>query len=386
MPRKLRRDAPGTWHHVTNRGVGDAPIFETEAEARYFLSRLAKLVRRGSIELHAYSISSRSYQLLLRSVDGELPRAMRWCQELYSRWANRRRRREGSLFRGRYRSAALDGDAHRVAVLRYVDCDARKRRTSDTVSLSSSPRDRGGRGCAWLASTWVDEIARRLSGRPVLSSEDYSEALHVEEPAGLRFFVEHRLERTARGERDFLDELLLYSNGQLSHWLESEIPPGAGSAPERILASPHSITRLTSRERRLDPERHLRLGRKRRPWWDILEAGLLRNLCGLSFDEIGARYDVSAQAARGRLREHRRALSAEPLYLADAARLARGVLTLDHPLWGTRTQRLVPMERPAALHLSNGSPAGGSATRDRGGASRDASPHPAAVRRALGMQ
>lgn len=363
MPRKLRRDAPGSWHHVSNRGVGRTPIFETEAEARHFLSRLARLVRRGSIELHAYSLTSDSYQLLLRSLEGELPRAMRWCQELYSRWANRRRRREGSLFRGRYRSAVLDGAAHRLAVLRHIDCEARRALATDGVVVSSSTVYRNGSRPAWLCSALVEETARRFAGRPVFATDDYRSAMHVEQPSGLRFFVERRLERTPRGEIDFLDELLDYSPDELEAWLGKSLGSVRHGSPDRILTSPHSITLLCGRERRLDPERHLKLGRKRRPWWDILEAGLLRSLCGLAFEEIGARYDLSAQAARGRLAEHEKALEQVPEYRAAAARLACGALGLDHPL---RTTRSVPSPRE----------------RDRGGASLDASPCLPRVRRA----
>ena len=382
MPRKLRRDAPGTWHHVSNRGVGHAPIFETEAEARYFLSRLARLVRKGSIELHAYSITSGSYQLLLRSLEGELPRAMRWCQELYSRWANRRRRREGSLFRGRYRSAVLDGSAHRIAVLRHIDCEARRALGTDGIVLSSSSIFRNGSRPGWLCSNLAEETVRQFAGTAAFAADDYRDAMHVEQPSGLRYFVERRLERTARGETDFLDEVLQYSQAELSTWLAEALVAGRQGSPDRILTSPHSITLLCGRERRLDPDRHLKLGRKRRPWWDILEAGLLRSLCGLSFDEIGARYDVSAQAARGRLAEHRKALAQVPEYVAAAARLARGALVLDHPLWSARSPRIVPNSKPADLHLATGQ--SGDERRDGGGASLDASPHLPRVRKAQG--
>ena len=55
MVRRDRRDRPGSWHHVINRAVGRRPLFEDRSDVRYFLSRLAREVRRGSLEVHAWA-------------------------------------------------------------------------------------------------------------------------------------------------------------------------------------------------------------------------------------------------------------------------------------------------------------------------------------------
>src|SRR5688572_12930314 len=56
MARAPRMDRPGAWHHVANRGLARRTLFESKADIRFFLSRVARVVRRGELEIHAYSI------------------------------------------------------------------------------------------------------------------------------------------------------------------------------------------------------------------------------------------------------------------------------------------------------------------------------------------
>ncbi len=47
MERNYRRELPGSWHHVGNRGIAKHALFENRSNVRYFLSRHAREVRRG---------------------------------------------------------------------------------------------------------------------------------------------------------------------------------------------------------------------------------------------------------------------------------------------------------------------------------------------------
>ena len=123
MPRRRRLDAPGVWHHVMNRAVARRPIFERLEDVRYFLSRVAHAVRRGQLEVHAFCILLNHYHLLVRSLDGQLSDAMRRIQNEFVRYFNRSRRRDGPLFRGRFRSKPVRSGEYRWKLLRYIDAN-----------------------------------------------------------------------------------------------------------------------------------------------------------------------------------------------------------------------------------------------------------------------
>lgn len=121
MSRSPRTDRPGQIHHVMNRGIARRVVFETRADVRAFLCLLAIAVRRGQIEVIAFCVMTTHFHLVLRSLDGRISRTLRWVLNVYVRWFNRRRRRDGPLFRGRFRSVPVESGRQLWQVIRYVD-------------------------------------------------------------------------------------------------------------------------------------------------------------------------------------------------------------------------------------------------------------------------
>lgn len=102
MARRPRRDQPESWHHVVHRALAKRPYFETRSDKRYFLAQIAHEVRAGRLELHAFSLMTTHFHLLVRSPVGESSNSMRRIQNAYSRYFNRRRKRDDPLIRARY--------------------------------------------------------------------------------------------------------------------------------------------------------------------------------------------------------------------------------------------------------------------------------------------
>ena len=95
MPRNPRNDHEGGVFHLTNRGGAKRTTFEVDRDYRYAKSRLAYAVRRGEIEVLAFSFLMTHFHLLVRS-RGRLSEAMRRIQNEYVRYFNRARRRDGT--------------------------------------------------------------------------------------------------------------------------------------------------------------------------------------------------------------------------------------------------------------------------------------------------
>ena len=124
MARRPRRDGPDTWHHAMNRTMARRTLFENDEDRRFFQSLLAREVRNGRLEIHAYSLMLTHFHLLVRSVNGQLSAAMRRIQNRYARRFNRTRKRDGSLFRGRFLSRRIDDLAYRRDVVTYIHDNA----------------------------------------------------------------------------------------------------------------------------------------------------------------------------------------------------------------------------------------------------------------------
>lgn len=69
---------------------------------------------------HAYCLMGNHYHLLVETPDANLAKGMRQLNGAYTQWSNRRHRRAGHLFQGRYKSILVDKDAYLLELCRYV--------------------------------------------------------------------------------------------------------------------------------------------------------------------------------------------------------------------------------------------------------------------------
>ena len=120
MARPLRIEYPGAWYHVMNRGRRKEPIFFEAWDYDLFLKVLKEAHRLFKIEIHAYAFMPNHYHLLIRTPEGNLSRAMRHINGVYTQKINKRMKTDGSLFRGRYKSIVIHAEEYLLELVRYI--------------------------------------------------------------------------------------------------------------------------------------------------------------------------------------------------------------------------------------------------------------------------
>ena len=120
MARPLRIEYPGAIYHVMNRGVARQAVFrETDDYAR-FLHVLGESHALWGVEVLAYCLMKNHYHLCLRTPFGNLARVMRHVNGVYTQRVNRAHRRDGAVFRGRYKALVIEVETYLAAVIRYI--------------------------------------------------------------------------------------------------------------------------------------------------------------------------------------------------------------------------------------------------------------------------
>lgn len=120
MSRPIRIQYPGAVYHVMNRGNARQTIFKTPDHYQLFLRCLSEAIQLWHLKLHAFSLMPNHYHLLIETPAGNLSRAMRHLNHVYTQRFNRMIGRDGHLFRGRYKSILVEDDAYLVELLRYI--------------------------------------------------------------------------------------------------------------------------------------------------------------------------------------------------------------------------------------------------------------------------
>jgi REP element-mobilizing transposase RayT len=324
MPRIPRFDCPNCWHHVMSRGIARRTLFENEPDIRTFLSRLALRVRAGQIELHAFCILTTHYHLLVRSLTGELSAAMCEVHREYSRWFNRTRRRDGPLFRGRFVSKPVDTLDYREQVVRYIDFNPVSAGLVAIPSLyphGSARSYASARGPIWLCRTWVEETVTRRAHAAIYDARDYPGVFGEPLSPGAESLLEKRL-ALRRALADPLAHLIGGAHGQVLDWMRFKAQLADGMPVGMPVCDPDTVQVVIADDRRRMGEWTVRESRKGLSAWPQVSAALLRDLCGLPWNEIGIRLGASTQGAWRMAERHRRLLVSQADYAERVAGLA----------------------------------------------------------------
>ncbi len=119
LPRLTVADFP---HHVIQRGNDRQPIFREPGDQERLLSLLGECAAREKVAIHSYVLMGNHFHLLLtpQSVTG-VPRMMQGVGRTYVQYFNRRHRRTGTLWEGRYRATTVQTDRYCLACMAYID-------------------------------------------------------------------------------------------------------------------------------------------------------------------------------------------------------------------------------------------------------------------------
>ncbi len=151
----------GVYYHVFNRGIDKKIIFHDDEDIKYFLDRLADFnndmpvggVRRQKVHRHkkgrgkastlveivAYCLLPNHFHLVLKqSGDDGVSRFIQRICTGYAMYYNKKYKRNGSLYQGKFKATRLDAidSLHRVSV--YVNLNYKHHKINPSKNMVAS--------------------------------------------------------------------------------------------------------------------------------------------------------------------------------------------------------------------------------------------------------
>jgi REP-associated tyrosine transposase len=120
MARPLRIEYPGAFYHVMHRGNAGSDIYKSDRDREKFLEYVSNAVMRYEIKIHSYCLMTNHYHFLIETPHPNLSQAIKWINVGYVAYFNRKRRRSGHLFQGRFKAVVIDADEYLKHLSRYI--------------------------------------------------------------------------------------------------------------------------------------------------------------------------------------------------------------------------------------------------------------------------
>ncbi len=120
MPRKPRIEIAG-YYHVVNRGVEQRVIFKEKEDYKKFEELLCTYAPSYGITIHNYCLMSNHYHLLIEIEKETLSKFMRQINMNYAIYFNKKYKRSGHLWQGRFKSWYVTDDAYLYTLILYIE-------------------------------------------------------------------------------------------------------------------------------------------------------------------------------------------------------------------------------------------------------------------------
>jgi REP element-mobilizing transposase RayT len=133
MARRPRIDLAG-YHHVINRGVARSNIFLDVEDKNKFLEILNKACVIYKVVIHDYCIMDNHYHILIETSQENLSLFMRQINSNYAIYFNKKNRRSGHLWQGRYKSYYVTREAYLYTLIKYIEYNPIEAKITNNVS------------------------------------------------------------------------------------------------------------------------------------------------------------------------------------------------------------------------------------------------------------
>ena len=120
MARRPRVDMVG-YYHIVNRGVEQRIVYKEEEDFKTFLDMLCTACKLHAVRLHGYVLMSNHYHLLIETTQENLSRFMKHLNASYAIYFNRKYKRSGHLWQGRFKSWYVTDESYLYTLIGYIE-------------------------------------------------------------------------------------------------------------------------------------------------------------------------------------------------------------------------------------------------------------------------
>lgn len=193
MPRLPRFNLVDVPQHVIQRGNNRQVCFFEPDDYLFYLDCLKTASGNSGCDVHAYVLMTNHVHILATPRrDHAIPRMMQSIGRRYVQYVNKRNKRTGTLWEGRYRASLVEAERYLLTCYRYIELNPVRARGLATTTpgdyrWSSYQANALGRGDAWLTPhPLYTNLGRMPADRQACYRALFEDALSAEALAEIR--------------------------------------------------------------------------------------------------------------------------------------------------------------------------------------------------------
>ena len=227
MGRRQRNQSEPLCYHVTHRCHGRDFLLKFVKDRRNYLLRLHEMSRRYPVDVLTYMITSNHVHLLLWAEHARaVSDGMHFLQGTVAGDYNRRKKREGAFWRGRYHPTLVETGSHLSRCLFYIDLNMLRAKAC-------------GHPSEWVGGAFAEILGERQRYR-IVNRERLRWCLGIPEQPEHEFASWYRAtidEEASRGyqaRETFWSEALAVGSEE---WVGALLPNVRNARIERVIAA-----------------------------------------------------------------------------------------------------------------------------------------------------
>jgi len=246
MPRKARAEVEGGLYHLITRGNNRRRIFNSARDYEKFLALLTVEKTKLPFFLYAYCLMSNHVHLLIERQVNTVGRVMQRLLTAYAQYYNRRYRRVGHLFQGRYKAILCQSDRYLSELVRYIHLNPVRARMVDQPEDYAYSSHRIYLGMESPGIVDVDPVLRHFGAQKDVARVRYRQfvAAAIEQGHREEFYATD--EGRILGTEEFVDATIhrIGETDRSTHKNKKNPFNGSEVQPERLVAAVEKVYRI----------------------------------------------------------------------------------------------------------------------------------------------
>jgi putative transposase len=207
MARKPRVEYAGAFYHVICRGNQRQVIFRSDADREYYLERLEEYRLRYGFKIYAYVLMGNHVHLLIETGKVALSKIMQGLQFRYTGYYNRRYKKVGHLFQGRYKAILCDRQAYLLELVRYLHLNPGRMRAPRDPWMYQWSSHGAYLGKSGLVRVEASMVLAALANSVGQARRAYLRFMAEGKGAGHRADYYHVRDQRFLGDRNFVEQI-----------------------------------------------------------------------------------------------------------------------------------------------------------------------------------